>query len=151
MLDSSALPDPAAAAREAVEAAREQLRRVTVIDDEAELRHMLAEMLREDGWVVTELSGARGLGAIAESKPDLLIIDQMLGPLSLDGEEIIARLRRDPDLNQIPIVMCSGLVSGFYDDNDNLNAAAVYQLPKPFSYADLEAAIKAATGARSAE
>ena len=67
-------------------------RRVLVVDDEENVAHLVSSALRFDGFeTVTADSGSRALAAVAEHKPDLVVLDVMLG--DLDGVEVLRRLR----------------------------------------------------------
>jgi len=80
-------------------------RRVLVVDDEAGIRHALAQLLEYEGYEVRAVaSGAAALAAFPEFAPHLTFLDvKMQG---LDGLETLSRLRaRDP---AAVVVMISG-------------------------------------------
>ena len=68
--------------------------RVLVTDDEDNIRFLLDAALRHFGFdVVLAANGREALGAVADDKPDLIVLDVMLP--DLDGFEVCRRLRAD--------------------------------------------------------
>jgi two-component system OmpR family response regulator len=70
--------------------------RLLIVDDEENLRSMLAAGLRHHGFDVSTVANGRdALAAIADSAPDLVVLDVMLP--DLDGFEVCRRLRAAGD------------------------------------------------------
>jgi two-component system nitrogen regulation response regulator NtrX len=82
---------------------------VLIIDDEPNIRRMVAALLRAEGYDVHEASsGADGIISIADDEPDVALLDLMM-PGELDGMATLSRIRdRWTDL---PVVMMSGRAS----------------------------------------
>lgn len=82
------------------------LAKILVIDDEAAICEVLSASLRDDGYeVATAQDGARGLAAIAEFRPDIVLLDIWM-PGEMDGLEVLHRAKgRFPD---VQIIMMSG-------------------------------------------
>ncbi|MBW2289059.1 MAG: response regulator [Deltaproteobacteria bacterium] len=79
---------------------------VLVIDDDADARDVLSRTLEADGnRVVTAAGGAAGLKLAAEVHPDVITLDIMMA--GMDGWSTLQRLKADPDLRGIPVVMVS--------------------------------------------
>jgi signal transduction histidine kinase/ActR/RegA family two-component response regulator len=118
-------------------------RTILVVDDEAEVRSVLAQLLEAQGHVVaTAADGQAGLARLAAGGIDLMVTD--LGMPGLSGWEV-ARLAR---LHQptLPVV----LVTGWGDQIDPADArvrGADAVVSKPFTGADLAAAIGQAVAA----
>jgi DNA-binding NtrC family response regulator len=72
--------------------------RVLVVDDEADARTALGELLRADGYLVeTAADGFKALGKIADFAPDLVLTDLRMP--GMNGVELLRKLRADnPDL-----------------------------------------------------
>jgi DNA-binding NtrC family response regulator len=72
--------------------------RVLVVDDEEDIRHLLAEILATDGHVVEEAAnGRQALERLSEAQFDLVISDLLMP--QLDGPGLYEELcRRDPDM-----------------------------------------------------
>jgi CheY-like chemotaxis protein len=79
---------------------------VLIVDDEPSIRFLLRFAFETAGHTVVEASdGRRALAEVAASPPDLVTTDLMM-PV-LDGGELIARLRADPQTAGIPILLMS--------------------------------------------
>ncbi|OAF15725.1 response regulator [Bradyrhizobium neotropicale] len=114
--------------------------RVLVIDDQKDVRAMVAIVLRVNRYDVVEAeSGAAGLKAFAEDAFDAAIVDIFLADTS--GIEVMATIReRVPGF---PIVAISGMTAlDFMGEAPDL--ANVVCLQKPFRPNDLLRALKAA-------
>lgn len=123
------------------------MRRVLVIDDQKDVRAMVAIVLRVNGFEVVEAeSDAAGLKAFAESPFDAAIVDIFLG--DTNGLDVIATLReRAPAL---PVIAVSGVTTlDFMDQSPHL--ANVVCLQKPFRPNDLLQALRKAEAAPGGE
>jgi DNA-binding NtrC family response regulator len=121
--------------------------RVLIIDDQKDVRAMVAIMLRVNHYEVAEAdSGAAGLKAFAEGPFDAAIVDIFLGDIS--GVDVIAALReRAPGL---PIVAVSGMTAlDFMEEAPHL--ANVICLQKPFRPNDLLQALRKAQATAAGE
>ncbi len=80
---------------------------VLVVDDEAEIRESLAEILAEEGYsVTTTASGEEALVLVRDAQYDVLLLDIWLP--DLDGLEVLARLHSFELENKPDVVMISG-------------------------------------------
>ena len=114
---------------------------VLVVEDEAPLLTLLRYNLEKQGYRVDEAGdGAEALTRVAESKPDLVLLDWMLPTLS--GIEVCRQLRRNPNTATLPVIMLTARA----DDQDavrGLNTGADDYITKPFSIEALIARIRA--------
>src|SRR5690606_28104667 len=79
-----------------------------IADDEGASRELMAEILRASGYDVATLSdGGDLLGKIAARRPDLILLDVMLG--GFDGREICRHIKGDADLRGIPVILTSAM------------------------------------------
>ena len=80
---------------------------VLVVDDEADIRELVAAILQDDGYAVRTAHNAEAaLAALKARKPALLILDIWMSGGGLDGLELLDRVKAlDPDL---PVIMISG-------------------------------------------
>lgn len=79
---------------------------ILVVDDEPDIREMLAQLLRGDGYsLATAASGPDALAAVATQTPDLILLDVSMP--GMDGFELATRLKADPLTVGIPIIMVS--------------------------------------------
>lgn len=81
---------------------------VLLVEDEAGLRELYEEELRQAGWVVFAVgNGEEGL-ALAENRlPDSVILDVMLPGMS--GLDVLAAMRQRETLANIPVIILSAL------------------------------------------
>jgi DNA-binding response OmpR family regulator len=71
--------------------------RILVVDDEANIRRIVASYLRADGFEVVEAADGRSaLTAFDRAAPDLVILDVMMP--GGDGIEVLRELRRRSDV-----------------------------------------------------
>jgi two-component system phosphate regulon response regulator PhoB len=114
---------------------------ILVVEDEAALVELIRYNLEQEGFdVVSAKDGEEALLAAEEHKVDLVLLDWML-PL-LSGLEVCRQLRRNPRTKQIPIIM----LTARGEETDRVRGLAVGAddyVPKPFSYPELMARIRA--------
>ena len=78
--------------------------KLLVIDDDAASRELLKRMLEKEGYAVSLCaSGADGIAAAKENKPDLITLDVMMP--SMDGWAVLSALKSDPATADVPVVM----------------------------------------------
>ena len=77
---------------------------ILVIDDDATARELIADHLKEFS-VVTAAGGVEGLKRAKELRPTAITLDVMMP--DLDGWSVLAALRQDPELADIPVIMVS--------------------------------------------
>jgi two-component system nitrogen regulation response regulator NtrX len=80
---------------------------ILVVDDEVDIRELVAAILEDDGYAVRTAQNAEAaLAALRARKPALLILDIWMSGNGMDGLELLDRVRvMDPDL---PVIMISG-------------------------------------------
>lgn len=121
--------------------------RVLIIDDQKDVRAMIAIVLRVNRFEVVEAeSGAAGLKAFAGGRFDAAIVDIFLG--DTNGVDVITSLReRAPGL---PVIAVSGVTAlDFMEQSPHL--ADVVCLQKPFRPNDLLQALRKAQAAADGE
>jgi PAS domain S-box-containing protein len=80
---------------------------VLVIDDEPHPRLLTVRVLEGAGYAVTEAaSGEEGLRLARELRPDLILLDVVLP--DHDGSQVCRRIKGDPGLAHIPVILLSG-------------------------------------------
>jgi CheY-like chemotaxis protein len=81
---------------------------VLVADDDPDIRLVLRQVLRDEGFEVREArDGLETLEQIAEEEPDLLLLDLMM-PL-ISGWDVLKTLRSSRSRRDVPIVVLSAL------------------------------------------
>jgi adenylate cyclase len=77
---------------------------VLVIDDDATARELIADHLKAEGFsVVTAAGGVEGLKLAKDLRPTAITLDVIMP--DLDGWSVLAALRQDPELAEIPVIM----------------------------------------------
>ncbi|SRR6266536_1746528 len=113
--------------------------RILVVDDDPSLRRVIELVLDARGYVVDQARhGRAALERMAELPPDAVVADLRM-PL-MDGHELLERMRAQPALEAIPVILLTGNLEAA---RGALGADAV--LIKPFEPADLCAAIERLT------
>ena len=115
-------------------------RRIVYVEDNADARATMAELLRLFGYEVTEVAdGASALPAVLAVQPDLVIMD--IGLPDMDGYEVARGLRADPGSSAVPMIALTG-----YGQLRDKEAAAMAgfdaHLVKPVNPDDLVATIE---------
>jgi DNA-binding response OmpR family regulator len=82
--------------------------KILIIEDDRFLRELIARKLKTEGYEVLEaVDGEEGLKRIKEEKPDLVLLDLILP--GIDGFEVLAKAKEDPETAQIPVIILSNL------------------------------------------
>ncbi|HLY37239.1 MAG TPA: response regulator [Candidatus Binatia bacterium] len=110
-------------------------RTILVVDDCADIRRIIQHFLGQRGYdVITAPDGDSALAAVAERRPDAIVLDIMMP--STSGLDVVKRLREDHAQASIPVIFVSALSR----DADVLNgyqAGGDYYITKPFTAAQL--------------
>jgi DNA-binding response OmpR family regulator len=111
------------------------LKKVVVGEDEDAIAHLVEATLGDAGWLCLRgRDGVATLQMVEHEEPDLLILDVLMP--KLDGLETLQRLKADPVMSKVPVLMLTSLAS--VDDKvRGLNAGADDYLGKPFDLREL--------------
>lgn len=110
-----------------------------VVDDEENLRSMLAAALAHHGFEIsTAADGKEALTAVGRDRPDLIVLDVMMP--EVDGFEVCRRLRRDGDTTPVLFLTARDATQ---DKVEGLRLGADDYLQKPFSLDELVARVEA--------
>jgi DNA-binding response OmpR family regulator len=124
-------------------------KRVLLIDDDRDDHEFFMEALHEiDGSITCTafFDGEHALGQLKKvggEVPDLIILDTNLP--KLNGKQILAELKRIPNLKEIPVVM----YSTFFSERDNIeltNLGAMHYLAKPSKFEEFRSSLKELLG-----
>jgi DNA-binding response OmpR family regulator len=106
---------------------------VLIVDDEFGLADITADLLTEAGYdVALAINGKLGLASLAVRPAHIVLTDLMM-PV-MDGPEMIRRMRGDPTLAAIPVILMTALPEAI-----PTGAAALHDavLVKPYGMAEL--------------
>jgi len=93
-------------------------KKIMIIDDDIDLVEAMRITLETENYdVIDAQDGQKGLEILKKEKPDLLILDVMMGTLD-EGFHIAYQIRNDEDMKDIPILMVTavGAQTGFEFD-----------------------------------
>ena len=112
--------------------------RILVVDDDTDIRTLIAELLRRAGHDVIEAENGRvGLRALHASPPDLVVLDVSMP--ELDGWQTLERIR---DLSEVPVLMLTARGNEL-ERVRGLQAGADDYVTKPFGRQELIARVQA--------
>ena len=114
---------------------------ILVIDDEAAMRQLLSQALRDGGYEVIDTgAGQAGVELARSEKPDLVLCD--VGLLDITGYEVLKALRSHPATRNIPVVLITGMAD-LEGMREGMKLGADDYVPKPFDLAELLALLAA--------
>jgi len=122
---------------------------ILVVEDDPAVARIVCESLQTEGYDCRQIAnGADALASVQTDPPDLIVLDRVLPGLA--GDEVIQRLRGNPDCRRIPVIMLTGK-SEESDELVGLALGADDYLTKPFSVKRLLARIAAKLRHEAAE
>jgi DNA-binding response OmpR family regulator len=111
---------------------------VLVVDDDADIRGLLRELLERAGYEVLESpNGREGLRTLYSKSPDLVLLDVSMP--ELDGWQTLERIR---DVSDVPVVMLTARAAEL-EKVRGLQAGADDYVAKPFGRQELLARVEA--------
>ena len=113
---------------------------VLLVDDNADMREYVHDLLCWRFDVVEAENGRVALEKVAQLKPDLVLTDVMMP--EMDGFALLAKLRNNPATGIVPIIMLSAR-AGEESSIEGLEAGADDYLTKPFTARELVARVEA--------
>ncbi|MEH6521364.1 response regulator transcription factor [Sulfitobacter sp.] len=119
---------------------------VVLVEDETNIAEAIRFLLGRDGWRVETLAnGGNAANVIRAARPDLVMLDVMLPGKT--GFEILAELRSDDSLVDLPILMLTA--RGQARDREMALQAGVSRfMTKPFSNEEMLTAVRELTSGR---
>jgi CheY-like chemotaxis protein len=115
--------------------------RVLVVEDDAWIRSLLADILPAEGYIVEEASnGASAVRMAKEHRPDVVLLDLAMPEMS--GLDVWRELKNDSATDEVPVIVVSAYTALLPNDGA-LSADGVVQ--KPFDLDVLLEQIKRVT------
>ena len=114
--------------------------KILVIEDDTEVRENLEEILQLEGYeTIGAENGIEGLELAQTHLPDLIICDVMMP--GLDGYQVLAALKENPDTATIPLIFLTAKVER-QDIRQGMNLGADDYITKPFIPEELRTTLK---------
>ena len=124
--------------------------KILVIDDDVEFLDLVQTWLRNAGYeALAAEDGAAGLRRVFSSRPDLVLLDVMMGWV-LEGVSVSREMVRQKELQRIPIIMVTSIrdseYRGFFPQDEYLHINS--WLDKPCAPSELVSQIEATLAGR---
>ena len=113
----------------------EDIYRLLIVEDNVELLMLMRQLLRPMYRVYVAKNGLEAIEIIRQKDLDLIISDVMMP--EMDGYELTAAVKNDPDYNHLPIILLTAKTQE-EDEEEALRIGADEFLTKPFRMGDLK-------------
>ncbi|MDP3273962.1 MAG: response regulator [Deltaproteobacteria bacterium] len=115
---------------------------ILIVDDEDDIRKLLARVLTEKGYRVLEADrGTTALAMVKQHAPDAILLDAMLP--EVHGFEVCRRIKSSTRFGHTPVLMISAVYRGWRFREDLKSAYGVHDfIEKPFRLQDVLAAVE---------
>jgi len=118
-----------------LEQSDEDIYRLLIVEDNVELLMLMRQLLRPTYRVYVAKNGLEAIEIIRQKDLDLIISDVMMP--EMDGYELTAAVKNDPDYNHLPIILLTAKTQE-EDEEEALRIGADEFLTKPFRLGDLK-------------
>ncbi len=111
-------------------------KKILIVDDETDVLSVLEKTLSTEGYsIITADNGNDAIMSAKSNHPDLIILDILMP--DIDGAEVAARLKENPETKDIPVMFQTCLVSKDGDNEASRVIAGHVFVAKPYSMAAL--------------
>ena len=120
-------------------------KRILIINDTKEILELFRDILGPDGmgFDVTLMSYAPDeLSRIVAEKPDLVVVDFVIGDREMLGWQLLQKLRMSRETAAIPIIACTAAAKQVRESEAYLVDQGIEVVLKPFTIAQLEHAVR---------
>ena len=115
--------------------------KILIVEDDKNLVTLLQTILEKPGHLVmTASTGQMALDWLANSKPDLVLLD--IGLPDMTGIEVCKKIKDDRTTRRIPVIILTARIDNQAKMSANLNAHADLFLNKPLNNKDLISAVE---------
>lgn len=81
---------------------------ILIVEDDTILRDLISQKLKKANYDIVEaVDGEEGLKKAKEKKPDIILLDLILP--GIDGFGVLEQIKKDPEIDKIPVVILSNL------------------------------------------
>ncbi len=109
--------------------------RVLIVEDNAELKMLMKQLLQTKYHITTASNGKEALKVIRDHEVDIIITDVMMP--EMDGYELTRAIKQDEDYSHLPIILLTAKTQG-EDHQEALQSGADDYITKPFRLKDLQ-------------
>ena len=121
------------------------MKRVLVMNDSQEILELMKTILEEEGYeVVISSYSIEEMTEIEHIKPDLIILDYMMGAMQTKGWETLQKLRLYRPTVSIPVIVCTTAEKAIFEQEGYLTSKGVTVVLKPFDIDNLIEAVSKA-------
>jgi two-component system OmpR family response regulator len=120
------------------------MKTILIVDDDANVRRSVRYVLKSQGYRVVEAaSGVAALRQLTKEPADLVVLDLVMP--QMDGTEVCDRMKSDPTLSQIPVLIFTMVRGEVCRDWSRYIKANAY-MNKPFQVKELLEAVRELLG-----
>jgi putative two-component system response regulator len=112
---------------------------IMIVDDTEMNIVILVEALQDDYELIVAINGLDAIELLEDQKPDLILLDIMMP--EMDGYEVLSKLKKNPDLEHIPVILLSAITDSD-SKNKGFSLGAVDYVTKPFEIIEVKARVK---------
>lgn len=109
--------------------------KVLIVDDQADIRHMLKIALEGEFELLEAGDGVTALDKLRQQKPDVVLLDIMM-PGGLDGLQVLKTIRAEPEIHHTRVILISAKGQA-HDYDEGIKSGADAYFIKPFSVIQL--------------
>jgi len=121
------------------------MKTILFIEDESALQKTFGEILKQNNYkMISALDGETGLRLAQDEKPDLILLDLILP--RLNGFEVLKKLKENPQLKEIPIIVLTNLEEVSSVEKAIESGATTYLVKAQYSLEEVIQKIKQALG-----
>jgi CheY-like chemotaxis protein len=120
-------------------------KRILIVNDTQEILELFDEILSQLGFEVVLMSFApRELEQVRNAEADVIILDLIFGQRDVEGWQLLQKIRMDPQLERVPVIVCSAALIEVKEQEGYLTEQQVLVVLKPFTVSQLEEAVRRA-------
>jgi putative two-component system response regulator len=112
---------------------------IMIVDDTEMNIDILVEALQDEYELIVGINGLEAMELIEEQKPDLILLDIMMP--EMDGYEVLQKLKKNPELNHIPVILLSAITDSG-SKTKGFSLGAVDYVIKPFEIVEVKARVE---------
>jgi CheY-like chemotaxis protein len=116
---------------------------ILIVNDSQEILDLLRDLLEEEGYQATTSLATLDIDKIKALTPDVIVQDLLFEQTQELGWKFLTLVRLDPDLAQIPMILCTAAVQTVRDEemSEKLRQLDVRVVLKPFNINELLAVL----------